>query len=74
MSPDEQEARSRVYYAKRVLRLESGRYAVFSVDLQDLEVVDDPRECDLAFYPPAKPLARARVSLDMIVENLRRKQ
>lgn len=73
MTSDEQEALSRVYYARRVLRLSSGRYAVFALNCTRVEIVDDPRECDLDFHPatsmPKRRYSMAAV-LDQIIKNL----
>lgn len=66
MTPDEQEALSRAHYARRVLRLESGRYAVFDMTLTQVEILDDPRDADLDFHLPD----RAQKALHAIVLNL----
>lgn len=71
MTPDTQEALSRIHYARRVLHLESGRYAVFALNLLSCEIVDDPRECDLTFHPPKPHFAP---SLNEIVAALQRKE
>jgi hypothetical protein len=54
MESEIQEALSRAHYAHRVLKLESGRYAVFAFDLCSCEILDDPRDFDLTFNRPEK--------------------
>lgn len=49
MTKDEQEALSQKYYCWGILRLKSGKYAIFDRSFQLKVVVSDPAEFDLSF-------------------------
>lgn len=66
-NPDAQEAESRKYWANRILRLDSGAYAVWDNRAKLIYVGPNPLEVDLSFKKPVTyPIpVRAPIKIDL---------